>query len=100
VASYSWIPNDGALVINWSANAIGSLYFNKVDFDIAFTATPTPPNGNPFYVTAPPTMESNPQVVPMPLGTTAVSLSGSSSSTYYIIASSNIYKPSMEGPAR
>ena len=97
VQSYAWIPNDGALVISFGGPAIKSLYLNWVDVDIAFSAFPTPMNGNPFYTATPPTGKSNPQVVPMPHGTTQVTLSGTSASTHYVVAADTHYRPSLTG---
>jgi hypothetical protein len=101
VTTYAWVPNDGPLTISTTQGAIGSLYLDRADITIAFSATPTPPNGNPFYTILPPglTFTSNPQVVPMPAGTTSVSLSGTSAEVYYILAQSGVYRPSMEGPS-
>ena len=98
VTTYSWVPNNGPLVITSTGPSIGSLYLNNADVQIQFSATPTPPNGNPFYTLIPPGV-SNPQVVPMPQGTTSVSLSATSAETFYILAQNGIYRPSMEGPA-
>lgn len=101
IDAFSWVPNDGDLVVSFdNGRSIGSLYLSKVDVPIAFSATPTPPNGNPFYTTEPPDDESNPQTVPMPLATTSVTLSATSAETYYVFAYSGIYRPSMEGPSQ
>lgn len=102
IASFKWIPNDGPLVVtleNSLGNAItiGSLYLPNVDVEIEFAASPTPPNGNPFYVASPPSEETNPQTIPMPAGTMQVTLTASSATAHYVFAASGIYRPLMEG---
>lgn len=99
-AAPAWVPNDGPLVItleNYQGVQIpiGSLYLPKADVPISCSATPTPPNGNPFYVVTP--SENNPQTIPMPAGTMQVTLTATSAETYYVFAASGIFKPLMEG---
>ena len=102
IANFKWVPNDGPLVVtllNYLGNqvAIGSLYLPKVAVAIEFSASPTPPGGNPFYTATPPFGGTNPQTIPMPAGTTQVSLTATSPDTYYVYAASGIYRPLMEG---
>ena len=98
VTMTEWIPNNGPLVLSLPNDLpIGSVYLSKVDIAIALSAVPTPLNGNPFYTTEPQT--NNPQTIPMPKGTTQVTLTATSSATYYVVAASGIYKPLMEGPS-
>ena len=97
---YPWIPNDGELNITLSGNqAVNALYLSLVDTNISFSAFPTPENGNPFYTATPPADGSNPQVVNTPTGTTTVTLSASSSETYYVFAYTGTFRPSMTGPS-
>lgn len=97
---YKWIPNSGALVVSLGGSrAIGSIYMSLVDTPIAFSASPTPENGNPFYTAHPPSGQNNPQVINVPEGSTAVTLTASSSGTHYVFAYSGNFRPSMEGPA-
>lgn len=99
-AVFKWVPNSGALVITLpDGQPIGSIYLPKLDIAISCSAEPTPPNGNPFYVAAPPSDETNPQTIPMPIGTTQVTLTGSSSSTYYVWAFSGLARLLMGGPS-
>ena len=100
VQTFAWVPSNGALVISFGGPAIKSLYLNWVDVNIAFSAFPAPPNGNPFYTATPPVFGTNPQVVPMPRGTTQVTLSGTSASTHYVAAADAYYRPSMTGPSQ
>jgi hypothetical protein len=100
VQTYAWVPNNGNLVITFGGPAIKSLYMNLVDVDIAFSAVPTPPNGNPFYTAVNCPNASNPQVIPVPRGTTQVTLAATSAETYYVVATDTRYRPSMEGPSQ
>ena len=99
VVAVSWIPNDGPLVITSPFEyhkTIGSLYLPSVDVQISFSATPTPENGNPFYIAKP--VVNNPQTIPMPEGTTSVTLTATSSVKHYVWASSGVFRPLLEGP--
>lgn len=89
--AFSWVPNSGPLTVAMSdGSPFNALYLSKADIPIAFSAVPTPDNGNPFYSFVP--IDSNPQTIPLPLGTTQVTLTGSGSSTYYVFANSTVYR--------
>lgn len=104
IAAFTWVPNDGPLVIDLasfvptpgSAQTIGSIYFPKLDIPVTCAATPTPENGNPFYIAVP--VANNPQTIPVPKGSTTITLTASSASTYYVWASLGIFRPLLEGP--
>jgi len=96
--TYPWTPNAAPLVIAFESNQpIGALYLSKVDVPIAFSAEPVPPGGNPFYTATPPDDGNNPQTVPLPPGTIQVTLTATSSETYYVVATSGIARLLMEG---
>ena len=98
VNAYTWVPNNGPLTLSFNnGRSIGSLYLSKLDVPVSCSATPTPENGNPFYIAVPPVGVSNPQVIPCPLGTITVTLSAAASGTYYAFAYTGNYRPSMEG---
>jgi len=97
---FKWIPNNGALVITLPDDQpIGSIYLPKLNFVLSCSAEPVPSKGNPFYVASPPSSMTNPQTIPMPIGTTQVTLSGSSSSTYYVWAFSGLARLLIGGPS-
>ena len=94
----AWVPNDGDLLLFFATGLpIGSLYLPKVDVPISVNAEPVPPNGNPFYTATPPAEGNNPQTIPVPPGTTQVSLSASSAETYYVVVTSGRARLLMEG---
>jgi hypothetical protein len=100
VQSFKWIPNSGPLTVAlMNGRVIASLWMPKVDIAVTFSATPTPASGNPFYTASPPSDLTNPQVVEMPPGTLSVQLSGTSSQTYYVWASTGFWRPAMMGPS-
>lgn len=96
----SWVPNSGPLIVTLpNDQPIGSIYLPKLDFALTCVAVPTPELGNPFYTAEPPGSVANPQTIPMPIGTTQVTLSGVSASTYYVWAFSGMARLLMGGPA-
>lgn len=92
----AWVPNSGPLTVTFGdSRAVNALYLPKVDTNITFEA-----DGTPFYTAVPPSGQSNPQTVNVPIGTTTVTLSASGSATYYVFSYTGNFRPSMEGPAK
>jgi hypothetical protein len=91
---YPWTPSVGPLDIAFTdGQDVRSLWFPIMPEAVSFSATPTPPNGNPFYIANALGNANGPETVPLPEGTQSVTLTAASTIPIYLFASSYAYNP-------
>jgi hypothetical protein len=91
---FAWTPSDGPLDIAFEDNQyVRTLWFPTMPYAVSFSATPTPLNGNPFYIANEDGLENGPEIVPLPQGTLSVTATGTTSQLVYVYASSYAFNP-------